>query len=287
MGKNNKIKHQKPFRYVEPNEHVSDPKKMEPVADTAKEFSRVTTVHGLYYLSSSSSWAKIFWIIAVAVAIIGTSIQVMSIWKLRYDSPVITQLETISLPIDKINFPAVTICPQGFISSVMDTKLFYQFEKWFLEKKEAEDSRAKRNTNEARKMINLTHDRLTEYLHEFLGDIYPGANDNPTKMVSLMTSDNPDRTMQNEAIFVPEKDFECNLKSNQMMIDHLNQKINHQCPFGFKNNVNGTCIIPGEVEMTYNEASTFCQTKNGANVLYLDTYEEIVALEELLLLGTL
>ena len=284
MGKNSKIRHQKPFNYVEPNGHVSDKKKMEPVANTAKEFFMVTTVHGLYYLSSNSSWAKTFWIIAVAVAIIGTSIQVMSIWQLRYDSPVITQLETISLPIEKISFPAVTICPQGFISSVMDTKLFYQFEKWLLKKKESEDSRKKRNVNKGQTM-NLTHDRLTEYLHEFLGDIYPGAKDIPTKMVSLMVSDNPDRKMQNEAIFVPEKELECDWKNNQIMIDHLDQKINDLCPTPFKNIGNGTCIVQGEVEMTYNEASSFCQTKNGAKVYYLDTYEEIVALEEQDLLG--
>ena len=286
MKRKNRTMPDKPFQYVEPN---NDVKKMESVVSTAKEFSEVTTIHGLPYIlrPNHSIWAKMFWIIAVSVALVGTTFQVMSIWKIRQDSPVITYLDTISLPIEKIDFPAVTICPQGFISSIMDSALFYQFEKWLLEKKKVEEMRKKRSLKDDKKESskNLTHDELTVYLHEFLSDVYPGAKDSPAKLVSLLISDEPDKTIQNEAIFVPEKELECDSKTNQFMIDHLDNKINIRCPHGFKSIGNGTCVMPGEIKMSYTNAANFCNAHNGASIYYFDTYEEIVRLDEHNLLG--
>ena len=263
MGKNNKIRHQKPFRYLEPNEHVSDTKKMEPVANTAKEFSRVTTVHGLYYLSSSSPWAKIFWIIAVAIAIIGTSIQVMSIWQLRYDSPVITQLETISLPIEKINFPAVTICPQGSRQEIVDSVLFRQLRE-YIRIKEGDG-------------FVLTPDLMMEHVDQFLKDTYPGANGKPTQLVKLLSSDNPALLIQSDAILGSED--KCDPTSNQEIIDRMNKQLsNDTCPDGFKILSDLYCIHVSDRKLTYSDALDYCNQRQGSEVLYLESNKDLMEL---------
>ena len=157
--------------------------KMEAIVKDAKEFSSTTTVHGISYLASSdqSIASKIFWMVTVILAIIGTSYQVMSMWCLWGEFPVITTLDTISYPIEKLEFPAVTLCPQGSVLKIMDTVFYYQFEKWVIQKIEKEDSfRNKRNNdNENDRLSNflnsLTNEALVDFLNEFMGEIYPGV----------------------------------------------------------------------------------------------------------------
>ena len=42
-------------------------------------------------------------------------------------NPVITSLETTSLPVEEIPFPAITICGQGLIREVVKSAIFKQF----------------------------------------------------------------------------------------------------------------------------------------------------------------
>ena len=227
--------------------------KMDKIVKTAKEFSSVTTIHGISYVASKdhSTFARAFWIMAVMISMIGTTYQVVSMWTLWGDSPVITTLETISLPIEKIRFPSVTLCPQGSVMDVLDAVLYYQFQEWAVRKTEKDGMRRKRHTpNEAKNSSNsvnqFTADELDNLLNEFLGDVYPGAKDVPTKFASVLSANDPEQAVENKAVLVPEDEPQCNEKNNEEFLENLNKKMSRDCPLPFKNLGETTCIMPGE-----------------------------------------
>ena len=82
---------------------------------TLQDFSTQTSIHGMYYVDSNkhSRLGRILWMLMVVLALACTTYQVVSIWYQWSDDPVVTSLKTISLPVEQIDFPAVTICPQG------------------------------------------------------------------------------------------------------------------------------------------------------------------------------
>ena len=262
--------------------------KTKTIIQDVKEFSSVTTVHGITYLASSdhSFCARLFWILTVALAAIGTSYQVVSIWNLWGSSPVITTLETISYPIDKIEFPAVTLCPQGAVSEVMEAALYYQFEEWLLQRTGRDQTRKKRATNKiTQNSSNLTATQLSELLVDFLNEVYPGAKDLPTKYASVLNANDPEQMMETRAILMPEKETQCDETENLDLVDQLNKKMSRECPEPFTKIGSSTCIMLVDNEMTYDDASSFCLAQDGAKLHTISSWEDIEALENLNILG--
>ena len=260
--------------------------KMEAIVKDAKEFSSTTTVHGISYLASSnqSIASKTFWMVTVILAIIGTSYQVVSMWCLWGEFPVITTLDTISYPIEKIEFPAVTLCPQGSVLEIMDTVFYYQFEKWVIRKIEKDDSsRNKRNTDNSNGHLSsflnsLTNAAVVDLLNEFMNETYPGANDIPMKFAALLSSEDPDKTIESKAILLPENESRCDEKDIQEFSDQVKQKLGEECPETFEELNSTSCVRLVNSEMTYDAASGYCH-EQGASLLFLDSWDEI---EELL-----
>ena len=93
------------------------------MVDTLKDYSCESSIHGIQYLGNSkhSTCGRGFWLITVCIALICTLVQVSNIWYQWVDDPVVTTLSTISLPVEEIDFPAVTLCPQGSTESYMQT----------------------------------------------------------------------------------------------------------------------------------------------------------------------
>ena len=264
-------------------------KKTKTIIQDVKEFSSVTTVHGITYLASSdhSICARLFWILTVVLAAIGTSYQVVSIWNLWGSSPVITTLETISYPIDKIEFPAVTLCPQGSVFEVIEAALYYQFEEWLLQRTERDQTRKKRATDKITQISsNLTSTQLSQLLVDFLNEVYPGAKDLPTKYASVLNADDPEQMIETSAILIPEKETRCDETENLDVLDQLNKKITKECPEPFKKLGSSTCIVLVDNELTYDDASSFCQAQDGAKLHTISSWEDIEALENLNILGT-
>ena len=77
--------------------------------DNLKEFLESSTIHGLSYISTTRTFRKLFWIFIViggfvfAGKIIGNS---FNTWR-KY--PISTTVNT--LPISKVKFPLVNVCP--------------------------------------------------------------------------------------------------------------------------------------------------------------------------------
>ena len=72
-------------------------------------FLESSTIHGLSYISTTRRLARLFWILVVITGILGASWLIKESFESWSDSPVKTTIET--LPIAKIKFPKLTVCP--------------------------------------------------------------------------------------------------------------------------------------------------------------------------------
>ena len=74
-----------------------------------KDFLESSTIHGLTYISTTRKLVRIFWILVVIFGFSTASFLIYQSFQAWEDSPVSTTIET--LPITKIKFPKVTVCP--------------------------------------------------------------------------------------------------------------------------------------------------------------------------------
>ena len=241
---------------------------------TTKEYASATTIHGFSYIAdeNQSTAERLVWAIVVISAIIFTACQVSSLYKEWQDEPVITTLETVAEPIEEIKFPAVTICPQGSRQEILDSVLFRQLKEYISKTSSADVSK-------------MTEDEMMEQVEDFLKAVYPGANGKPTQLIKLLSSDNPRSALQNEAVLGLEET--CDPSSNHEIVNNLNKELNNDsCPDGFEMlGDSNYCVHTTEKLLSYNEASQYCYAQKGAELFYLDSYEDLNALNELEMAG--
>ena len=87
------------------------------IKSTTHEFANSTTVHGITYVFDRGIKAldNLLWLLVVCL---GTGIAIyMSVlaWNTWKEAPVITSVSSTGLPLQKVDFPAITICSQGLI----------------------------------------------------------------------------------------------------------------------------------------------------------------------------
>ena len=267
------------------------------ILNTAKEYASETTIHGFSYIANTEhhTVARIFWVLVVILALLITTFQMASLRTQWEANPVVTNLETIALPIEDIKFPAVTICPQGSVKDVMDNVLFQQLTEYVSQKEQT--YRSKRSTSQetsvdvnknASWLWNMTYEEMLLEIEAFIRDVYPGAHGNPANFVKLLASDDPLALIKNEAVVLQQQEKECNETSNRDIVDTLNKQLNNDfCPDGFEKFSNIGCVLVAEPEMDYNEASSYCRDMYGANVLHLDSFDDIMTLDEHNIIGTI
>ena len=85
-----------------------------------QEYTENTTLHGLKYITvERNKVAKLVWFIVVLSALtFGVSLTTR-IFRKWQKSPIITSVDDTNYPVTKIDFPAVTICP-NFKGNVYD-----------------------------------------------------------------------------------------------------------------------------------------------------------------------
>ena len=105
----------------------------------------------------------------------------------------------------------------------------------------------------------------------FFRDVYPGAEEKPTKLVTLLYSDNPQEIIENQALVLPIEEQVCDETTNDAILSELNKQLRGDyCPAGFTL-VNGFgCLMPVlETQMTYEDASEYCNDIEGSEILTL------------------
>ena len=238
------------------------------IVETTKDYSSATTIHGITYLTGDDTTAveRLLWLVVVILAILLATYQVVNLYKDWQDDPVVTTLDTVALPIEEIDFPAVTICPQGSRQEIVDLVLFRQLTEYI--------------ERTADNVTMLTEEQMVEQVVAFLNNVYPGAKGKPTKLTKMMTSDDPTVSITNDAVLGLEE--ECDASSNADMVEALNKKLkNDTCPKDFEMaKESNYCIHKASTPMDYNEASKYCNDLSGSSLLYLDTYQDIDPLRE-------
>ena len=262
------------------------------VVYTSKEYASVTTAHGFSYIADEnySGGDRILWVIIVLLAFGFTIFQMTTLYTDWQENPVITTLDTVALPIEDIEFPAITICPQGSLQDIWDSVLFNQLKSYIYNKTLGVGGRKKRTTNSKYRVRGLTYEEMMLEAEKFLNDNYPGINHNddnhpmPTSMLQLMRlmiSDDPERMLQNEVVLFPNET--CNPECNMDILDNLNQQLRNQfCPEGFQVSETFECIHVKQQEMTYDEATEYCQSLDNSNLLYMDSSNDFDTMDELI-----
>ena len=77
--------------------------------DVVKEFLESSTIHGLSYIADNRQLVRLLWICVVIAGFTGSFILIFKSFSSWAESPITTTIET--LPISKLKFPNVTICP--------------------------------------------------------------------------------------------------------------------------------------------------------------------------------
>ena len=77
--------------------------------ENMKLFLETSSIHGLTFISTTRNNWRLFWILVVIFGFIGASVMIYQSFQAWDESPVTTTIET--LPIEKIAFPKVTVCP--------------------------------------------------------------------------------------------------------------------------------------------------------------------------------
>ena len=77
--------------------------------DQVKEFLESSTIHGLFYISTTRRLVRLLWIGVVIGGFIGAGVLIHESFSSWSTSPVSTTIEI--LPISDLDFPNVTVCP--------------------------------------------------------------------------------------------------------------------------------------------------------------------------------
>ena len=260
-----------PSSYVIPKPKKEREKKSTIVC-TMKNYGLNATPHGLFYIADDGRphFERMIWIVITTLAILFTGMQTMRLYKDWKDDPVVTSLDTVALPIENIEFPAVTICPQGSIKDFLDSVLFKQF-------KEYVQVKTKANVV----LSDLTKDEMLTYAESFLNETYPGAEEMPTKMIQAMSSTDPEKSVQSTTLLNKEEEIECDPDSNDAILEVLNKNLkNDSCPNDFELLRNGRCVHASKFKMTLEQAESYCNEIRGASLFIFETLDDLKAIEE-------
>ena len=89
-------------------------KRQNPISKTIKEYAENTTIHGIQYIfeNGSSVFEKFSWILVVLIGAIFAAILSLQGFQKWKNNLILTTVETTAYPIEKVEFPAITICAQ-------------------------------------------------------------------------------------------------------------------------------------------------------------------------------
>ena len=74
-------------------------------------YCRETTVHGFRYIVEGANiFERAFWIVAILASFSLCALVISAMFRNWAEEPVVTTIETVSLPIEGIQFPSTTVC---------------------------------------------------------------------------------------------------------------------------------------------------------------------------------
>ena len=243
------------------------PKKIKnPYTKTINEYASVSTAHGIAYIFEDGRCfcERIIWMIVVVLALTFAICMSTTAYKNWKNNPVLTSVRTTGLPIENIEFPAITICTQGSANEVVDAALFQQFTDYLNTKGKEFDS--------------LSDSQKVEEGQNFLLDMYPGAKAPPNQLVSMMASPgiDPERGIEALTIFNPEDKKNCAANTEEITSTATNEarkkrnaagSATKNCPSGYKKMGKELCLHNSELQMNFTAAKEYCSSHSENSVL--------------------
>ena len=230
------------------------------VVDGLKRYSESSTIHGISYICPQAdklSVRSLIWLCTVFLSLlfaIWTSYNLYVSWK---EDPVLTTIENFAYPIQNIEFPAITICPQGADNSILRSVLYKQFNEYL-----------------AKKDLSLSDLTLEEAKLEsikFLNETYPGAKKSPDNYVTLFRAQNVNSNIKTQANINGEDNIhQCDSTLNMTKQQKRNVKY-EACPINTMSDEHGNCIHVSDKEFAYSEAIEYC--KNIVSDRSSDVYQ--------------
>ena len=89
-----------------------------------------------------------------------------------------------------MDYPAITICSQGLIQSVIDKALIKQFNDYLI--------------NQGVDLDNITNEEKKKLKEAYSQSLYPGSKTSPDNMVKVLISDDPSNTIASSALTNPD-----------------------------------------------------------------------------------
>ena len=90
------------------------------VRKTVKQYGNATTVHGISYILEQGRHPleRLLWIVLVLTGFVVFFYLTTTICTERENNPVMTTVETTGYNIENIEFPSITVCPQGSVKKI-------------------------------------------------------------------------------------------------------------------------------------------------------------------------
>ena len=155
-----------------------------PVRRTVQEFSEWSTVHGISYIFSPSLPAadRLLWALLVLISLGLACYWSVASYNTWQEELTITTLKDAAMPVDRLPFPAVTICSSGLDMEAVKKALMIDFDAWMME--------------EGRTSINKEKDK--ENWEKFMEEKFAikDRSKNIFDILRAFQSPNPEQTMR-------------------------------------------------------------------------------------------
>ena len=158
--------------------------KEHPVRRTAREYSEWSTVHGIGYVFAASLPIadRLLWALLVLVSLALASYWSIASYNTWQEELTITTLKDAAMPVERIPFPAVTICSSGLNMDAVKKALMVDFAAWMVE--------------DGRTSVNKEEDK--ENWDEFMEEKFAikDRSKNIFDILKAFQSPNPEQTMR-------------------------------------------------------------------------------------------
>ena len=94
---------------------------------TVRQYAGATTIHGIPYILEEGRLAceRVLWVLLVLGSLIFALWFSANIYRTWEDDPVLTSVSTTGFPIQKMEYPSITICAQGAVNEVVGKKVSF------------------------------------------------------------------------------------------------------------------------------------------------------------------
>ena len=129
----------------------------------------------------------------------------------------------------------------------------------------------------------MTDDTLQCCFRLFLDDTFPGVYpNNPKNIATLLNTEDPDKATEIKSVVIGNEEPNCDDSNRFEFLNNINEKLQRKCPEPFQKLNESTCIIGSFEDMSYADAFTKCKEHGGADIFFLDSFEDRKTLNKIL-----